>query len=61
MMPRRGAAGWRRMRYFFAYELPKIDAWLAVVARREAVCREMQDPTGSEPCAPRPPRPWPGC
>ena len=31
-------------RYFFAYELPKIDAWLAVVASREAVCRQM-DPT----------------
>ena len=31
------------MQYFFAYELPKIDAWLGVVARREAVCREMQD------------------
>ena len=30
------------MRYFFAYELPKIDAWLGVVARREAVCRTMQ-------------------
>ncbi len=30
------------MRYFYAYELPKIDAWLAVVARREAVCRTMQ-------------------
>ncbi len=29
------------MRYFYAYELPKIDAWLGVVARREAVCREM--------------------
>ena len=29
-------------RYFFAYELPKIDAWLGVVARREAVCREMR-------------------
>jgi len=28
------------MRCFFAYELPRIDAWLAVVARREAVCRE---------------------
>jgi Acetyl-CoA dehydrogenase C-terminal like/Acyl-CoA dehydrogenase, C-terminal domain len=27
------------MRYFFAYELPKIDAWLAVVGAREAVCR----------------------
>ena len=29
--------------YFFAYELPKIDAWLAVVASRNATCREMQD------------------
>lgn len=28
-------------RYFFAYELPKIDAWLGVVARREAVCRTL--------------------
>ena len=31
------------MRYFYAYELPKIDAWLAVVSRREAVCRLMLD------------------
>ena len=31
------------MRYFHVYELPKIDAWLAVVSSREAVCREMQD------------------
>jgi len=30
-------------RYFFAYELPKVDAWLAVVAERCPVCREMQD------------------
>ncbi|WP_431104813.1 acyl-CoA dehydrogenase [Roseateles noduli] len=30
-------------RYFFAYELPKIHAWLGVVARREALTREMQD------------------
>jgi alkylation response protein AidB-like acyl-CoA dehydrogenase len=30
------------MRYFFAYELPKIDAWLAVVASREPLCRDMQ-------------------
>ncbi len=30
------------MRYFFAYELPKIDAWLDVVARREPLLREMQ-------------------
>jgi len=31
------------MRYFYAYELPKIDAWLGVVSRREAVSREMPD------------------
>ena len=31
------------MRYFYAYELPKIDAWLRVVARREALPRDMQD------------------
>ena len=31
------------MRYFFAYELPKIDAWLGVVARREPLLRDMQD------------------
>lgn len=31
------------MRFFFAYELPKIDAWLGVVARREAVARTMRD------------------
>ncbi len=31
------------MRYFFDYELPKIGAWLGVVASRNAVCREMQD------------------
>ncbi len=29
--------------YFFAYELPKIDAWLAVVASRCSLCRDMQD------------------
>jgi len=29
-------------RYFFAYELPKIDAWLAVVARREPLCRDLK-------------------
>ncbi len=29
-------------RYFFAYELPKIGAWLAVVSSREATCREMK-------------------
>jgi butyryl-CoA dehydrogenase len=31
------------MRYFYAYELPKMDAWLGVVARREALVREMPD------------------
>jgi butyryl-CoA dehydrogenase len=30
------------MRYFFAYELPKVDAWLGVVARREPLVREMR-------------------
>jgi hypothetical protein len=29
--------------YFFDFELPKIGAWLAVVASRNPVCREMQD------------------
>ena len=31
------------MRYFHAYELPRIDAWLGVVASREAVCRTMRE------------------
>jgi alkylation response protein AidB-like acyl-CoA dehydrogenase len=31
------------MRYFFAYELPRIDAWLGVVSRREAVCCTMRE------------------
>jgi len=35
---RRGA-----MRYFFAYELPKIGAWLSVVSARDATCREMKE------------------
>ena len=30
------------MRYFFAYELPKLDAWLGVVRTRQDVCRLMQ-------------------
>jgi butyryl-CoA dehydrogenase len=30
------------MRYFFAYELPKVDAWLLAVASRQGVCRDMQ-------------------
>ena len=29
-------------RYFYAYELPRIDAWLAVVARREPLCRQIK-------------------
>ena len=31
------------MRYFYAYELPKTDAWLLPVAARQALCREMRD------------------
>jgi butyryl-CoA dehydrogenase len=30
------------MRFFFAYELPKIGAWLGVVSRREPLVREMR-------------------
>jgi hypothetical protein len=30
-------------RYFFDYELPKIDAWFGVVATRNATCRDMTD------------------
>jgi len=26
------------MRYFFHYELPKIDAWLSVVSARDLTC-----------------------
>lgn len=29
------------MRYFFSYELPRIGAWLDVVARREPLCRDL--------------------
>ncbi|MCR4512644.1 acyl-CoA dehydrogenase [Aeromicrobium sp. 50.2.37] len=29
------------MRYFFAYELPKVGAWLEVASRRESVCRDV--------------------
>ena len=29
------------MRYFFSYELPKVGAWLDVVARRELLCRDL--------------------
>ena len=31
------------MRYFYAYELPKVAAWLTVVNARDPVCREMRD------------------
>jgi alkylation response protein AidB-like acyl-CoA dehydrogenase len=31
------------MRYFFAYELPKIDAWLKPVAERSDVCRTLPE------------------
>jgi butyryl-CoA dehydrogenase len=31
------------MRYFYAYELPRIDAWLGVVARREPLARELPE------------------
>ncbi len=31
------------MRYFFAYELPRIDAWLRVVESREDCCRTAQE------------------
>lgn len=33
----------RAARYFFDYELPKIDAWLAVVSTRNPTCRTMQE------------------
>jgi butyryl-CoA dehydrogenase len=31
------------LRYFYAHELPKVDAWLGVVARRDDSCRNMRD------------------
>jgi len=31
------------VRYFYEYELPRIDAWLAVVASRNPACREMRE------------------
>ncbi len=31
------------MRYFFDFELPKIDAWLSVARDRNPVCREMRE------------------
>ncbi len=46
--PQRADAGFvpgklQACHYFFDYELPKIDAWLAVVASRNPTCREMRD------------------
>jgi butyryl-CoA dehydrogenase len=35
-------------RYFFEYELPKIDAWLGVVASRNPTCRQMREEWFSE-------------
>jgi alkylation response protein AidB-like acyl-CoA dehydrogenase len=29
------------MRYFFVHELPRVDAWLKVVASRQALCRDL--------------------
>ena len=44
VLPAGFVAGKRQAcRYFYAYELPKIGAWLGVVSAREATCREMQD------------------
>jgi Acetyl-CoA dehydrogenase C-terminal like/Acyl-CoA dehydrogenase, C-terminal domain len=31
------------LRYFYAYEVPKIAAWLSVVRANDPVCREMRD------------------
>jgi len=31
------------MHYFYGYELPKVPAWLAPVASRNPICREMRD------------------
>jgi alkylation response protein AidB-like acyl-CoA dehydrogenase len=33
---------WSALRYFFAYELPKVEAWLAPVRGRDMVCAETQ-------------------
>jgi butyryl-CoA dehydrogenase len=43
--PDHGLAPGKRaaMRYFFAYELPKIDAWLGPVARRDPLFRELRE------------------
>jgi butyryl-CoA dehydrogenase len=30
------------MKYFFTYELPKIDAWLDVAGNREMICANMK-------------------
>lgn len=31
------------VRYFFEYELPKMDVWLKVVSTRDSTCRDMKD------------------
>jgi len=45
--PARGEAFCRgklqAVRYYFDYELPRIDAWLAVVASRNPACRDMRE------------------
>ncbi|HEY5899049.1 MAG TPA: acyl-CoA dehydrogenase C-terminal domain-containing protein, partial [Burkholderiales bacterium] len=30
-------------RYFFSHELPKVNAWLQVVASRDTTCRDMRE------------------
>jgi hypothetical protein len=39
--PRQGKL--QTLRYFFEYELPKVDAWLRVVANRNPTCRNMRE------------------
>jgi butyryl-CoA dehydrogenase len=41
--PARRAGTLAACRYFFAYELPLVEAWLRVVSTREPVCRDMHD------------------
>jgi alkylation response protein AidB-like acyl-CoA dehydrogenase len=38
-----GAGKHAALRYFYAFELPKVSAWLAAVSRRESLLREMRD------------------
>ncbi len=39
----RSAAALAACRYFFRYELPRIGAWLGVVASRDDTCRTMAE------------------